>query len=675
MTTTGKVILTIFIILIILLLAIIGATAYFGYVYYQEYQERPQVSDGSIEWETSSTMEKFTDKEFEEYKTVSKTASKESNSFIDDIGLGDASGDVLFDAVESSEEPKVAASPEGLGSAAGDETITNVQEQGVDEGDIVKSYGDYLVVLRRGRLFSIRLKENGQDLLKPVFKSEAYPAGSTLGTYYDEMLISDDNIIVIGYSYSQSATEIGLFKIDDQGIITHQNTYFMDSNDYYSSRNYASRLVDGQLIFYMPLSLYRYDYYSDDYTYDAHMPQVRKWIKGSEVGPGKEILKPENIYKPVQSVDNTTPTLHTVVSCDVESADFNCNSQAILGPYARNFYVSPDNVYIWVSDYDYYYYDDVEARDNKDPNAFAYAMPLDLSDAKAVQTYGTPLDQFSFKEKDGTLNVLVRDEGYGDVMWSSEYSDSDLSFVSIPLSDFSKNLKTVDLKKFKGLPTPDSYTLQNRYVGDYLLYGSGSSWWDDNFAGDKVYLFDFTDPKSDVQYLDLDSTVDRIEVLDNNNAVVVGTNDEDLQFNWIALSEDATLDNTHLIPNASQGETRSHGFSYSPDEGILGLPIRQGEGYEQLWEHSSKVEFLGVDMNNHTFNDLGALEATPTEDRDVYADVLDDCEYSCTDWYGNSRPIFYLDRIFALMGYDLVEGEVQNGAMKEIRSADYLEVQ
>ena len=43
------------------------------------------------------------------------------------------------------------------GSAAGGESITNVQEQGVDEGGIVKMHGEHLVVLRRGRLFSVDL--------------------------------------------------------------------------------------------------------------------------------------------------------------------------------------------------------------------------------------------------------------------------------------------------------------------------------------------------------------------------------------------------------------------------------------------------------------------------------------------------------------------------------------
>jgi hypothetical protein len=35
------------------------------------------------------------------------------------------------------------------------------------------------------------------------------------------------------------------------------------------------------------------------------------------------------------------------------------------------------------------------------------------------------------------------------------------------------------------------------------------------------------------------------------------------------------------------------------------------------------------------------------------------------DWYGNARPLFYRGRIFALLGYELVEGQLQQGLMQE----------
>lgn len=51
-----------------------------------------------------------------------------------------------------------------------------------------------------------------------------------------------------------------------------------------------------------------------------------------------------------------------------------------------------------------------------------------------------------------------------------------------------------------------------------------------------------------------------------------------------------------------------------------------------------------------TFGDLAA-QTGPRVD--------DGCKASCTDWDGNARPILMGDRVIALLGYELVEGQLQ----------------
>src|ERR1051326_2284088 len=121
------------------------------------------------------------------------------------------------------------------------ESITNTQHAGVDEGGIVKLHGDHLVVLRRGRLFTVAI---GDGALKPLSVVNAYgPEIDPRYTWYDEMLVSEDTVVVIGYSYERGGTEVGLFNIDRSGNLSYRSTYHLRSNDYYSSRNYASRLI------------------------------------------------------------------------------------------------------------------------------------------------------------------------------------------------------------------------------------------------------------------------------------------------------------------------------------------------------------------------------------------------------------------------------------------------
>src|SRR4051812_4363537 len=133
------------------------------------------------------------------------------------------------------------------------DAITNVQTAGVDEGDIVKLHGDYLVILRRGRLFSVRV---GGGALRPAGRSDAFGTGiDPDGTWYDEMLIANDRVVVIGYSYARGGTEVGLFHLGNDGSLRYEQTFQLRSNDYYSSRNYAARLIGTKLVYYSPLYL------------------------------------------------------------------------------------------------------------------------------------------------------------------------------------------------------------------------------------------------------------------------------------------------------------------------------------------------------------------------------------------------------------------------------------
>jgi uncharacterized secreted protein with C-terminal beta-propeller domain len=55
--------------------------------------------------------------------------------------------------------------------AKSEESVTNVQHAGVDEGGIVKVHGNHLVVLRRGRLFTVAI---GDNALKPISAVDAF---------------------------------------------------------------------------------------------------------------------------------------------------------------------------------------------------------------------------------------------------------------------------------------------------------------------------------------------------------------------------------------------------------------------------------------------------------------------------------------------------------------------
>ncbi|HXL79421.1 MAG TPA: beta-propeller domain-containing protein [Pyrinomonadaceae bacterium] len=557
--------------------------------------------------------------------------------------------------------PARTASVAGMADAKSDgpaESITNVQHAGVDEGGIVKLHGDHLVVLRRGRLFTVAI---GGDALKPISAVDAFgPDIDPRNTWYDEMLVSENTIAVIGYSYERGGTEVGLFNIDSNGNLSYRSTYHLRSNDYYSSRNYASRLIGNKLIFYSPLYLN-----SDAQNPFQNFPAMRKWHKGANASEFQRIVSATHIYRPERNLELDYGTaLHTVTVCDLSGGDFKCEATSVLGPPGRVFYVSPDAVYVWVNDW-------VRHGNETRTQSMVYRMPLDGSSPSALGVSGAPIDQFSFlQSEDGNLNVLVRADSVGDGMWGAEMAAGDVALMRIPLGSFSDGSQDVSVYNYRKLPKPSGYTFQNRFVGDYLLYGTGSGWgYPQEIGRTKLIAVRWTG--GEVHQILLPHGVDRIEQL-GNDAVVIGTDGKDLHFSAIRLGEWPEVADRYMRKGASQGELRSQGFFYKPDgadTGTLGLPISvpARSGYQHLFDSSAAILFLRNDSLH--FEEVGELTARSDKAVD------DACRASCVDWYGNSRPLFVHGRVLALMGYEIVEGTIGEGRMREVRRVNYSPLQ
>jgi len=538
--------------------------------------------------------------------------------------------------------------------AEGEESVTNAQHAGVDEGGIVKLHGDHLVVLRRGRLFTVAV---GEGALKPVSAVDAFgPDIDPHNTWYDEMLISGDRVVVIGYSYERGGTEIGLFDIDREGRLEYSATYHLRSNDYYSSRNYSSRLIGDKLVFYTPI--YVWPESEDPFK---SFPSLRKWRKGADESEFKRIVSASHVYRPERKQSfRSMMALHTVTVCDLARSDFACEATAVLGAWGRVFYVSPNSVYVWTTDWSVH---EAQLR----PSSMLYRMPLDGSAPSALGVSGSPVDQFSFLESgDNHINALVRSAAAGDGMWSAEVAEGEVALMRAPLANLSDGSETAQAANYTRLPEPEGYVFQNRFVGDYLLYGSGTGWGSPkNAKRPSLYVAPWAGGAP--AELSLQHGVDRIETM-GSGAVVVGADQNDLHFTSVRLGEQPAVVGGYTRKGASQGELRSHGFFYKsegPDSGLLGLPISGSgrPGYMHLIDGSASVLFLRNDMLR--LKEIGDLVSQ------AKGSANDGCRASCVDWYGNARPLFLRGRIFALLGYEIVEGTLTDGHVRETRRVNY----
>ncbi len=290
-------------------------------------------------------------------------------------------------------------------------SVTNTQTQGVDEGDIVKQLGRFLIVLQDGRLFVVDTAPGGQPGLALTSRANVYRSASNQ-MWYDEMLVSGNRILVTGYSYRESASEITVFTLNDAGRLHREAIYYLSSNDYYSAENYATRLVNGNLVVYTPLNI---AYLDPDQP--LRWPLIRRWVRDgerqAETTRGKPLFDAHDIYKPIRPT--LAPFVHSVSVCplgDLRSGDeLDCRTTAFVGTSEREFFVSTSDIYLWVTPG----WGDRECQDDARGRAgCGDALPSAAVGARSrarMFTRGAPINQFALDANGGEFRALLGWDG------------------------------------------------------------------------------------------------------------------------------------------------------------------------------------------------------------------------------------------------------------------------
>lgn len=512
------------------------------------------------------------------------------------------------------------------------ESITNVQHAGIDEGDIVKRHGDALIVLRRGRLFSVRVEGDGLKAVDVVDVDGGAPEDDDPHAWYDELLVWQDTAVVIGYNYARGGTEIGLFDLSRRGRITPRATYHLRSDDYYSSSNYASRLIGHTLVLYTTASL-------ADGAPAEWLPALRRW-RGPRTRDDFQTIAPvRRIFRTPRPL---TPNMgvHTQVLCDLATPELRCEATVLLAEPLAVHYTSPTAAYAWTS---------APGVDGSAGLDMLYRLPFDGGPVTAVGVQGTPVDQLAFRERaDGTVQVVA------------STADGAARLIRIPAASFTAHAAELPAAHYQEIARDFGPWPVTQFIGGQVVVASSR---DDEARSSRVAVIDALTGAS--QVVTLPHEVERIEAV-GTNAVVVGQEGEALRISTLQLGASPRLAGTMLIDQARQDESRSHGFFYRHDDsaqGVFGLPITISDSWNERAPERARVVF--VSQQSLALSDAGSLAADPERIAD------DDCRVSCADWYGNARPLFIGDRLFALMGYELVEGRLQAGQVGEVRRLDF----
>ncbi|MDG2532389.1 beta-propeller domain-containing protein [Sphingomonas sp. HITSZ_GF] len=563
-------------------------------------------------------------------------------------------------------------------------TITNVQEAGVDEGDIVKQIGRFLLVLQDGRIFSIDTGGNG---LKLVDRANVYRDASD-DMWYDEMLVAGNQVLITGYSYREDATELSVFRLGPSGKLERRGTFLLSSDDYYDTSNYATRLVGDSLVVYSPLDLSDVD---PDKKFD--WPLIRRWVPEKERDdskmPGRHLFDARSIYKPVQPT--LQPTVHTVSVCPLgpvaRGGDLACRATAVMGPPQREFYVTPSDVYLWVTpgwnEYDTYGWakgGKCGTWGRKGPSeghpAMAFRLPVNGAPPTAMAAAGLPSDQFSFDVSGGRLRALLR---FVPIACDERDADRDrrslvkpLKLLDVPLSAFGNTPGRAPRRAYRYAPSVGSNYIENRFTDKYVVYAGRQSWHvrppeKDEVPGSATVVALPLRGGSPTT-LSVPHNLNRLERMGDDMMLDGYRDQKGLSVSVLDLSRTPHLTVPVLLADRFESEGRSHAFNAMigpKGDGLFGLPtVARGDDDNWWWRsEASDVSFLAVDTRRQARR-IGELESTKG---DAAVDESYKCEVSCIDWYGNTRPIFTDGRIFALSGTELIEGTVTGDRIREIR--------
>ncbi len=585
----------------------------------------------------------------------------------------------LHDALHKNGEDEHKITITGSRVMASQVGITNNQVSGVDEGDIVKLKDNLLIILRRGKIRVVDIGLQAGSSLKLISEVNAYPPNWKGDTWYDELLVHGNTILVTGYNYDLNGTELIRFNLEDDGSIKFYDAYLVSSGDYFDSENYASRLIGSQYITYVPTPLYNTSLNKNEPRV-GKLPQIAKFpIDRKESFKWKPLFTAEDVYKPIHYV--IEPTAHAMISCPIDGDISNCEAKAVISSSHTEFFVANDAMYLWAKHwsletllephfepdwYDLPYYYPVKNRPVvENDQGTLFRIPFSDEDITSAKLSIEPLNQFSFHVWGDSLYVLGRTGVTVD-------DKANVALHKVPNTYFTQfgNNESEELLELGSFPDP----VNNRFYKNHLITGS-QTWWERNrltqidelkFTGLKIVEINGN------YSLDLETNhaTDRIEPFKNkflvsgvnsNNNLVVSIVDTNNSLAVIAQKEFVGL---------IESEGRSHAFNSSlfDSNWLFGLTnldksnASSSEGRHTYFDDNVPADLLFLKYDN--FDEIEIAGKMISQNRNHPKE--NDCKTSCYDWYGNTRPFFIRDRVFGLSGDELVEAKFNGEYLEEI---------
>lgn len=462
-----------------------------------------QDTESSVQPEevTASGEFKQADSEEELYKTLQEL-EKQTGSYA-------RGGDIML--LEESAE--IATMDAGAADTAANQKVTgeanysqtNVREAGVDEGDVVKTDGSYLYILKSSG--SVRIVDIRETKMKEV--AEIQP--EKLNESIEDLYLDGDRLMLVttGYESSMEEAESDMYTVNRYQY-TALTVYDITEREHPEMTGRITQEGD-----------YLQSRKNGDYVYllTQYSPSLGDSFEDSSVMPlvNEQKLAISDVYLPDQT---SQPDYLVASGINIQDPENVISSKAIVSG-AADFYMSSDNLFICNNNWN-------DGKSSTEILRFA-CEDGEITAGAMCELPGFLNDTFSLDEYQGYLRVLltedsngesnslyildadmqvtgaIRDLADGETIRSARFMGTMAYFVTFRQTDplFCADLSDPDNPQILSELKLTGFSSYLHPYGDHLLLGVGYEAEEETGSqtGVKLSMFDISDP-SQVEELD-----------------------------------------------------------------------------------------------------------------------------------------------------------------------------
>ncbi len=354
----------------------------------------PQASE-----QTDLTLNKFSS--YNELKTFLKTTTQ-GNNYVFDGGRGFLESDDWIAAPQAS-------AAESLDGGSSDYSKTNIQVEGVDEADIVKSDGEYLYIVSGNNLTIVKAyppeeatvisKITLDGGISGIFikqnKLAIFETDYSFYTLYDGIGVAESSSTVEErtkdeidiapeesktITYEPPTTSIKIYDISNKANPLLTRDYSIDGN------YFSSRMVDD----YVYIVVTMYTYYTET---DIALPRIQE-------KDDTEVIQATDIY--YCDLSDSSYTFTTIAAININNDSQEPTHETIVLGATSGIFVSQNNIYVTFPNYSY--------QEDETMKTAVQRIKIDKQSITIEATGEVPgyvLNQFSMDEHNGYFRVAT----------------------------------------------------------------------------------------------------------------------------------------------------------------------------------------------------------------------------------------------------------------------------